>query len=99
MADPVQTFLWRDNTPAARPVGCYLTARPIAVVDGRWHYQLVTRTGDVLGQVEWYPDWRRYVLGRVIADAVWSDYCLQAVARLLGDLTNSHPVRPAGAGS
>jgi len=43
------------------------------------------RFGDVLGHIEWYAPWRRYVVA-FQEDTVWSQDCLADVAEFLRSL-------------
>jgi hypothetical protein len=40
------------------------------------------RSGDILGRIEWYPQWRRYVA--IFSDtSIWSQDCLADVSNFI----------------
>jgi hypothetical protein len=46
------------------------------------------RSGDILGRIEWYGPWRRYVA--IFSDgAVWSHDCLADVSEFILNLSNA----------
>jgi hypothetical protein len=55
---------------------------------GRPMYDIVNnRSGDFLGQILWYPAWRKWV-ARFYDNAVWSTDCLENVNDAIRTITN-----------
>lgn len=71
--------------PAERPIGRYMIARKLGSSPRAPWAVLNTRSRDQLGRVEWYPDWRQFVLVAK-PDAVWSSGCLRELARFVDGL-------------
>lgn len=79
--------------PTERPVGRYMTARKLGTSPRAPWAILNTRSRDQLGRVEWYPEWRQFVLVAESRTVVWSSGCLRDVARFMDELGKE--ARPA----
>lgn len=50
-------------------------------------FVLNKRSGDVLGLIQWYPDWRCYVLHAVPEGVVFNGECLRDIATYMDEQT------------
>lgn len=67
-------------------LGKYMTARAVGMAPHE-AYTIVSTGNDILGVVEWYPRWKRYVFSDSHPRAVFSADCLTDLAAFLEKLT------------
>jgi hypothetical protein len=56
------------------------------------HWVVGTKTGDYLGEVRWFPAWRKYAFTPSASSAVvWFEQdCLREIAQFIEDRTREH---------
>ena len=66
-------------------IGKYLDAEMLPDVPGRktHRWEILTKNGDRLGTVEWYPHWRQYTFNPFYR-STYSAGCLQDLGKFLG---------------
>lgn len=67
-------------------LGPYMVAEPLTNDPRGWWDITSTRSGALLGRLEWYARWRCYVLSAE-PEVVWAPDCLRDVAGLCERLT------------
>lgn len=72
--------------PTERPVGRYMLARKLGSSPRAPWAILNARHRDQLGRVEWYPEWRQFILVAESRTVVWSSGCLRDVARFMDEI-------------
>lgn len=62
-------------------IGTYLWAQRLQ--QGAGIYRIENTRGEVLGGIEWYPPWKRFVFLALEPEVVWSAGCLRSVSDFL----------------